>query len=478
MATILVIEDDADIRFSVVRALTRKGHTVTEAGTGTAALEHLGAARFDLVVTDLQLPDANGIDLTRAARASSGSCGILMMTSFGSVETAVDAMKAGADDFLQKPLSLEELTLSADRLIELSRARRDTQIAERTAPADADRPIGQSESWIATIRMAERYAALPLVNRHEEFGTTQGGALPIVLITGETGSGKGAIASYLHRCARGADQGQPFVHLNCSSLPSQLVESELFGHVKGAFTDARETREGLVEMADGGTLFLDEIGDMTPDAQSKLLLFLDSGRFRRVGGDRDRSVRCRVIAATNRDLVESSDRPFRSDLYYRLSAFRLALPPLRERGDDSILLARSMLERFRAEFRLPTCTLNTAAERALLSYPWPGNVRELINIIQRAAMLADGSEIGPEDLALDSLVGSSGQPALAFDFFRSPHTAADVERELVIQALKFTNGNVAQAARLLDMQRSSIRHRIEKYGLDTSTITNTNGASV
>ena len=475
MATVLVIEDDPDIRFAVCRALTRKEHTVTEVESGSAALARLDESRFDLVVTDLQLPDANGVDLIRAARVSSRACGVLVMTAYGSVETAVAAMKAGADDYLQKPLSLEELVLTAERLIEQSLARRLMQIEARTAEQGDGRPLGESPAWTAALGLIERYARLPLVNRHEDLDTAQGGALPIVLITGETGSGKGAAAAYLHRCASGGVESQPFVHLNCSSLPSQLVESELFGHVKGAFTDARESREGLVEMADGGTLFLDEIGDMAPEAQSKLLLFLDSGRFRRVGGDRDRTARCRVIAATNRDLLGAQDRPFRTDLYYRLSAFRLALPSLRERGDDVVLIAREMLARFRAEYRLPACSLTSDAEHALREHGWPGNVRELINVIQRAAMLCEQEAVGSADLALDQAafpgVGEAG--AIEFDFRRGPHTASDVERELVIQAIRFTNGNVAKAARLIGMQRSSIRHRIEKYGLDGQT----NGAA-
>lgn len=475
MATVLVIEDNPDIRFAVSRALRRKEHTVTEAETGDAALAQLGESRFDLVITDLQLPDASGIDLIKAAHASSGACGVMVMTAYGSIETAVAAMKAGADDYLQKPLSLEELVLIADRLIERCHARRREQIEARTAVSVDDRPMGESPAWVAVLAMAERYATLPLVNRHEDLDTAQGGALPIVLITGETGSGKGAVASFLHRCASGDAGTQPFVHLNCSSLPSQLVESELFGHVKGAFTDARETREGLVEMADGGTLFLDEIGDMAPEAQGKLLLFLDSGRFRRVGGDRDRTARCRVIAATNRELLGPGERPFRKDLYYRLSAFRLGLPPLRDRDRDAVEIARAMLTRFRAEYRLPPCSLSIEAERALAEYDWPGNVRELINVIQRAAMLCEGDTIGVSDLTLDAAsdAAMAEEHRLEFDFCRGPHTASDVERELVIQALRFTDGNVAQAARLIGMQRSSLRLRIEKYGLESST----NGAA-
>ncbi len=475
MASILVIEDNPDIRFSVSRALRKRSHTVAEAETGAEARSQLAESRFDLVITDLHLPDADGIELVGAARASSGACGILVMTAFGSVESAVSAMKAGADDYLQKPLSLEELGLTVDRLLEHTRARRRQQIAARTAPSGPDRPIGESPAWRAVLSMAERYAALPIVNRHEDLATSRGGALPIVLLTGETGTGKGALASYLHACAGGADE--PFVHVNCSSLPSQLVESELFGHEKGSFTDAKSAREGLVEMADGGTLFLDEIGDMAPEAQSKLLLFLDSGRFRRVGGKRDRTVRCRVIAATNRDLLGAIDRPFRADLYYRLSALKLDLPPLRARGEDAVLIAREMLARFRAEFRLPPCALSREAEAALAGYAWPGNVRELINVVQRAAMLVDGDTLNANDLGLPT--GSAapgaarpGEPEarreLVFDFEHGPHTAKDIERELIIQALRHTGGNVARAARLIGMQRSSIRHRIEKYGLATN----------
>ncbi len=471
MASILVIEDTPDIRYSVCRALRKRSHDVTEAGTGAEARSRLAESRFDLVITDLHLPDADGVELVVAARESSGACGILVMTAYGSVESAVSAMKAGADDYLQKPLSLEELGLIVDRLLEHTRARRRQQISERTSGSGPERPIGESASWKAVLSMAERYAGLPIVNRHEDFSTTRGGALPIVLLTGETGTGKGALASYMHSCACGPDGKEPFVHVNCSSLPGTLVESELFGHEKGSFTDAKSAREGLVEMADGGTLFLDEIGDMTPEAQSKLLVFLDSGRVRRVGGERDRTVRCRVIAATNRDLLASLDRPFRSDLYYRISALTLDLPPLRARGGDAVLIAREMLDRFRSEYRLPPCTLSAEAEAALAGYHWPGNVRELINVIQRAAMLADSGTVGADDLGLPSASGgvpsadTADRGGLVFDFEHGPHTAQNVERELIVQALRHTGGNVARAARLIGMQRSSIRHRIEKYGL-------------
>ncbi|MEZ6241715.1 MAG: sigma-54 dependent transcriptional regulator [Phycisphaerales bacterium] len=481
MAKILVIEDEENIRFSVRRALAKRGHMVEEAGSLGGGLEAAERLAFDLVLTDLHLPDGDGTSVVERLRGDGFDGAIVVMTAYGTIESAVQAMKLGADDYLQKPVSLDELVILADRLLEQRQIKRRLRLYERQASARKalERPLGESEAWTRTLELAERVARLPTPTLEEsggaDGGTVGGGkSLPTVLLVGETGSGKGVLARHIHRVASGDPDKTPFVHVNCSSLPATLVESELFGHEKGAFTDARTAREGLVEMAEGGTLFLDEIGDMPLEMQAKILLFLEHGRFRRVGGSRERSVRCRVIAATNHDLEkEAGEGVFRSDLLYRLNAFTVEVPPLRERDDDAVEIAREMLARFRAEYGLPACNLSSEAERAIASHAWPGNVREVINAMQRAAMLCESESVGPADLGLrgSPVLGKAAPIAspngkLRFDFQHGVHKAEEVERELMVQALETTRGNVSKAARLIGMQRSSFRYRVERYGLE------------
>ena len=513
---ILIAEDDDDIRFSISRALKKAGHELTIAADGAEAIDEINCSTFDLVITDLQMPRQDGLAVVRAVREQMPSATILVMTAFGTVKSAVEAMKAGADDYLQKPLSLEELILVAGRLIETASLRRRVAVAERGTEASGQpgAPIGSSPAWLKTMQLAARFAQLPAINRHEQNQANTGccaavgGALTTILITGETGTGKGVISRYIHDVAhrpktketdpqepgtQEKDQPpEPFVHVNCSAIPPQLFESELFGHEAGAFTDAKSAREGLVEIADGGTLFLDEIGDLGLEMQSKLLIFLEQGRYRRVGGSTDRCVHCRVLAATNKDLLAlSREGEFRADLYYRVSTFGLELPALRTRETDAIQIAETMVKRFSHEYRRGPLALTADARDAIARYPWPGNVRELINVIQRACMLAEHDKIDAGVLSLGSHAphaaadghhadglsntapnGISGQAAngdsLRFDFASGHHTAQEVERELIIQALGHTSGNVARAARLVGMQRSSFRHRLEKYGIDSS----------
>jgi len=467
LATILVIEDDDDLRFGVVRSLRGAGHTVHEAATIGAARDALNAVAVDVVLTDYNLGPDDGVALVGEIRQAGFVGGIVVMTGFGSVELAVRAMKFGADDFLEKPVKLEELKHLIEKLVEDRAARRRLRLYERMDKrvAERDRPLGESERWLKTLALAERLAGIPLKGRQ----SGAGGALPTMLLLGETGSGKGVVARHLHESGRTDGKAAPFVHVNCSALPPQLVEGELFGHEKGAFTDARSAKEGLFEMAEGGSVFLDEIGDLPLEMQTKLLTVLENGVFRRVGGTHERRLHGRVIAATNRDLEQAvADGHFRRDLLYRLNAFVVPIPPLRERGGDAVLIARDMLGRFRSEFGLGPAELSTACERAIAAHGWVGNVRELINAVQRAAMLTDGQVIEASDLGIS---GSSASQApssdgLQFDFAHGVHRAEDVEKELMIQALAYTHGNVSRAARLIGMQRSSFRYRVERYGLD------------
>lgn len=456
-----------------------------EADAVGAAWEHTRATEFDAVLTDVNLAGEDGTELVRRLREDAFDGAIVVMTAYGTIESAVAAMKLGADDYLQKPLSLEELVLLIDRLLENRKVRRRLSLYQRleSTRESAHGIVGESPAWKETLRLAERLASAPVVARGSS-GSAAGGALPTILILGETGAGKGLLARYIHQCAarqNGArsDEG-PFVHVNCSALPPSLVESELFGHEKGAFTDAKTSRPGLFEMAEGGTIFLDEIGDMPLELQSKILTVVEEGTFRRVGGTRDKTVNARIITATNQPLEERVEQgKFRRDLLYRLNALTIRIPPLRERPEDAVLIARVMLERFAKEYGRPVPRLTPEAEAAIREHSWPGNVRELINTTQRVAMLCESAEVGAVELGLPTLAMTARRPqvgapasaahaswnGLVFDFDTGIHRAEDVERELIIQALRRTRGNVSRAAKLIGMQRSSLRYRIERFGL-------------
>jgi DNA-binding NtrC family response regulator len=477
VAKILVIEDDVTTRFAVVKALRKGGHDVSEAIDIADAKKQVAETAFDMVLTDLRLSvDDDGIEYIRELREGAEAFDgvIVAMTGNVSIESAVRAMKNGADDYLTKPLLFEELALSVPRWLEQRRLRQRVRLYERLERSRTEdfEALGNSPEWLAALDMATRLARIPLPPVSESVGPS---TLPCILLLGETGAGKGVLARHIHaEAVRLATEGEPpFVHVNCSALPATLVEGELFGHERGAFTDARDARPGLFEMADGGTIFLDEVSEMPLELQSKLLLVVESGRFRRVGGTKERRVRVRVIAASNQDLAQRvAEGRFRRDLLYRLNAFTVRIPALRERGNDAALIAEASLERFARQFGRPTVSLSDAGRAAVLSHDWPGNVRELVNACQRAAMLCAGSEAGPADLGLAPAGASAqgaparaGTGALAFDFVGGVHRAADVERELIVQALRFTRGNVSRAARLIGMQRSSLRYRIERYRL-------------
>lgn len=448
----------------------------------------------------MNLGGEDGIDLVRRLREDGFDGVIVVMTAFGTIQSAVNAMKLGADDYLPKPLSLEELVLLVDRLLENRKVRRRLSLYQRIErDRDATQGIvGESPVWKETLKLAERLATAPVLAREKKDGSATGGSLPAILILGETGTGKGLLARHIHKtAARRADGGKgddsaPFVHVNCSALPPSLVESELFGHEKGAFTDAKNSRPGLFEMAEGGTIFLDEIGDMPLDLQAKILTVVEEGVYRRVGGSRDKTVNARIITATNQPLEERVEQgKFRRDLLYRLNALTIRIPPLRDRSEDAVLMAQSMVERFAKEYGRsgPPPRLAEDAKAAIRRHTWPGNVRELINMAQRAAMLCDKPEIGATDLGLSAnamtarkAVAITPAPAVAqhhahgatngatnglvFDFETGTHTAEQVERELIIQALHRTRGNVSRAAKLIGMQRSSFRYRLDRFQLN------------
>ncbi len=481
LATILIIEDEATLRYTFGRALERAGFEVVGASGVAEARAAREGREFDAVVTDVNLQGSDdGIEYARELRAEGFEGPVVIVTGYGSVEGAVAAMKSGADDYLQKPVSLEELVMLVQRLLETRKLRSRVKLYERLERVRGGEAeiLGHSPAWESTLELAQRLAALPL-SREKSPGA--GNMLPTVLLLGETGTGKGLLAKYIHKCAEQAGEARkgslPFVHVNCTALPPSLVESELFGHEKGAFTDAKGAREGLFEMADGGTIFLDEIGDMPLELQAKILTVVEEGVFRRVGGSRERRVSARLIAATNVSLDERVEAgAFRRDLFYRLNAFTIEIPPLRERGNDAAIMAEEMLRRFGREFGRGELSLGDSAARAIAAHSWPGNVRELINITQRAAMLARGERVEASDLGLGAPIatptGVRAAPAaepgeLVFDFATGEHTAEQVERQLIVQALQFTGGNVSKAARLIRMQRSSLRYRIDRLGLES-----------
>jgi DNA-binding NtrC family response regulator len=486
VARILIIEDEENLRFSIARALRRAGHEALEAGDAATAWELSRTNEADVVLTDVNLEqEEDGIDLVQRLREEGFEGAVVVMTAYGTVENAVRAMKLGADDYLQKPVSLEELVLLVSRLLDNRRKLARLRLYERLERVRERETgiLGESKAWRETLSLCERVASIPIPN---EEGTSVGATgLPTILLLGETGTGKGLLARHIHRCgesvadaSEGEPASRPFVHINCTALPPTLVESELFGHEKGAFTDAKEAREGLFEMANRGTIFLDEIGDMPLDLQSKLLTVLEEGIFRRVGGKRDRRVRARIIAATNQDLEQrAQEGTFRRDLLYRLNAFTVRIPPLRERDGDAVLMAEAMLARFAREYGRPRLCLTDEARRAIRDHTWPGNARELVNMMQRVAMLSDEARVGAASLGLPDgaerhtrpdvpLQPAASNGSIVFDFDRGVHTAEEVERALIMQALRRTKGNVSRAAKLISMQRSSLRYRIERFGLE------------
>jgi DNA-binding NtrC family response regulator len=473
MGSILIIEDEPGLRSSLKQSLDLDGHRADTADCLRTAYENVAKGEYDAIVTDLNLVGESGMDLIRKVRGDGFEGLIIVITAYGTIETAVEAVRSGADEFIQKPIRLEELSVVLSRGLENRRVRGQLALQERLnrVSAGTTEALGSSEPWKRTLSLASRYSTLKAPDSRNT------GELPTILLLGETGSGKGVLARYIHDCdsAPGASS-KPFVHVNCAALPANLIEAELFGHEKGAFTDAHAARAGLFELADGGTIFLDEIGELPIGMQAKLLTVVERGVFRRIGGTKERRVRARIVAATNQDLEErSKSGTFRADLLFRLNALTIRIPPLRERGDDAIAIAESTLSRAAAQTNSESLRFSAEAVESIRSYSWPGNVRELVNAVRRATILCDSDEVGPEHLGLEAGSTTGEVPADAslisgvgkIDFSRGPVTFEGVERQLILEAVRHARGNVSLAAKLIGLNRGALRYRIERLGLES-----------
>ena len=463
---ILVVDDEKTFRLVCTTALQAEGYEVLDAASGRQALARFEEAQPDVVILDRNLPDIDGLQLLQRMKTEStverGEPAVIMATAYADVDNAVQALKAGAYDYLTKPLQLPELVVTVQKALEAKRLQRAVQALQGEASRRLTKGLhlGTSPAMKTVLSMVDKVAQAP--------STT-------VLIEGESGSGKEVVAHLIHhRTASRA--GQPFVELNCASIPEQLMESELFGHVKGAFTDAKGEKRGLLEAADGGTLFLDEIGEMPLGVQAKLLRVLETSTFRRVGSTRDQKVDVRFIAATNRDLAREVERnTFRLDLYHRLDVFRLRLPPLRDRRDDVLPLARSFLAEFCAKMGKQISGLSSDAEAALLAYPFPGNIRELRNAIERAVILESGERLAVEALLLGSPNKSQLPASWAGDSVSKvmsekgrPPTLDELERDYMVRLLEHAHGNRSQVARLMGVSYPTVMKKITDYTIDIS----------
>ncbi len=459
MASVLVVEDESVLAKNVKRALERMGHSVLTAGSGAEAERIFEESRPRLTLMDLRLPDRSGLDLLPEFLERAPSTQIIMMTAYASVSDAVEAIKMGACDYLQKPLNMDDLRHAVERA--LKEAQLETEVSyyrQRDARgAGLENMVGRCGALDSLRKKVHRLCTLP-----------ESATPPTILITGETGTGKGVLARTLHYNGPRADR--PFVEVNCAAIPENLVESELFGHDRGAFTDAKESKLGLFRAADRGTLFLDEIGTLTTTTQVKILKAIEEKKIRPVGSQVDESVDIQIITATNSDLEEKvAGGEFREDLYYRLRVAALTLPPLRERGDDIEILANHFITELCEGYRIERRELTSAVVKALRGHPWPGNVRELRNTIDHALLFTESATLDVADLRLprprSPAIQVDPDGSLSIDIPESGIQFEEIERALITQAMEKAGGNQSAAAKLLGMSRDTLRYRIEKFGV-------------
>ncbi len=449
---VLIIEDEKLIRWSLRQKLEQKGYRVTEAERGGIGMELLESRQFDLVMLDHKLPDVTGLEILRQLRKTDQNVVVIMMTAYSRIEDAVEAIKLGAYDYVPKPFQMDLLLLTIEKALETTQLRRELWELRRHLKHEYgfDRIIGKDPSMLRLFEVVADIA--------QSSATT-------VFLRGDTGTGKDLFAKVIHYNSDRAPK--PFMNITCTAISETLLESELFGHERGAFTDARTQKKGLFELADGGTVYLDEVGDMPPSLQAKLLRFLEDRTFRRVGGTEEIRVDVRILAATNRDIEKAvADAAFRSDLLYRLNVVPIDLPPLSARGDDVRLLAQHYVSNFATEFKKDITKISKAAFEKLSAYHWPGNVRELRNVCERAVLLQKGSMIEPGDLVLGRV--PAGEAETAIQSLTLPPGGIDfesLEKQLLQQSLARTANNQTKAAKLLNLSRDTFRYRLEKHHL-------------
>ena len=452
---ILLVDDDEMIRKSAGAFLRKMGHEVIFATNGREGLEWFEREGADIVISDIMMPDVDGLDFLRSLKERGSDVEVILVTGHGDLDTAVEALRQGAFDFFTKPVRLEELKAALERTRRYQSIRREKDRIQarleslvRSSDVDQSDIIGESDAMAHVGRLVAKVASTERTT---------------VLIRGESGAGKELVARAIHRASPRADAA--FISINCTAVPDSLFESELFGHEKGSFTDATQSRKGMFELSHGGTLFLDEVGDVSPASQAKILRALEERVIRRVGGVEEIPVDVRLVAATNQDLdALLSHGTFRQDLFFRLNLFTIDLPPLRERGDDVLLLAYHYLRRYASEFRKDISSIDDAATRLLRDCAFPGNVRELRNLIERAVILAEeGSSLTVSELAdLKNTSDTSGPRAVDAG---EPLTLVEFERQAIAQALESSGGNQTEAARRLSIGTDALRYRLKKHNL-------------
>lgn len=458
MNRILVIDDHETMRSGVRLALERRGHEVLAVADGTTGWAHLEKTDFDLVITDYKMDGMDGLAVLEKIREHELNTDVIVMTAYGSVELAVEAMKNGAADFISKPFSPDMIQITVDKVLSHRKVRvSHDRLKEENAYLKTEideqfnygKMVGADASMQAVFDRIQKAAPIDSA----------------ILVLGESGTGKELVARAIHQAS--PRSGGPFVKINCGALPKDLVEGELFGHEKGAFTGAVKDKKGRFELADGGTIFLDEVGDLPLDAQVKLLRVLQEKEFERLGGEKTLYVDVRVVAATNRSLKDMvAEGQFREDLYYRLDVIPISLPPLRERKDDILGLVEHFLHKKSVELGLGSKSISETALRVLKTYQWPGNVRELENLIERVLVLSDGDEISVADLPFDGPSEHVAEVVVDGEGLALNARLDGLERDLIVQALEKADGVKTKAAELLGIKTSALYYKLDKYGLD------------